>query len=72
MDTRKIASEYRLSRWSQVMREREDSGLSDKAFCKEVGFHENVYYYWQRKLREAACEQMQESTGTSLAASGFT
>lgn len=76
MDTRKIATEYRMSHWSQVMRERRESGLSIKAFCKEAGFHENVYYYWRRKLREAACEQMpdlQAETGqTDLAVSGFT
>lgn len=42
------------------MRERSDSGLSIKAFCKNAGFHENVYYYWQRKLREAACEKLTE------------
>lgn len=56
MNTREIAKEYRLSHWAQIMKARSESGLSIKAFCKEAGFHENVYYYWQRKLREAACE----------------
>jgi hypothetical protein len=32
--------------------------MSIKEFCKTSGFHENVYYYWQRKLREAACEEL--------------
>lgn len=58
MDTRKIAGEYRLSHWAEIMRERKESGLSIKEFCKSAGFHENIYYYWQRKLRTAACEQM--------------
>lgn len=44
------------------MRERIESGLSIRAYCKNAGFHENVYYYWQRKLRQAACEQL-GSTG---------
>lgn len=60
MQTREIASEYRLAHWSQVMRERRESGLSIKAFCLASGFHRNVYYYWQRKLREAACRQVAE------------
>lgn len=46
MQTREIASEYRLAHWSQVMRERRESGLSIKAFCQASGFHPNVYYYW--------------------------
>ena len=57
MNTREIAKEYRLSHWAQVVRERAESGLSIKAYCKRAGCHEAVYYYWQRKLREAACEQ---------------
>ena len=39
---------------------RPDSGLAVKAFCERAGFHQNNYFYWQRKLREAACEQIVE------------
>jgi len=61
MDTRKVAAEYRLSHWAQLMRERKESGLSIKAYCENAGLHQNVYYYWQRKLREAAYEQIAQS-----------
>jgi len=40
------------------MRERKESGLSVRAFCENAGFHENIYYYWQKKLREAACSEL--------------
>ena len=53
MNTRKIAAEYRLAHWTQIMRRKKESGLSAKAFCENEGIHENVYYYWQQKLREA-------------------
>ena len=76
MNTREIAGEYRLSHWARIMKERAESGLNIRAYCNREGFHENVYYYWQRKLREAACEQMvkkhNEEETTSLAISGFT
>ena len=69
MDTKKIALEYRMSHWAQIMQNRIKSGLSIKAFCEKAGFHENIYYYWQRKLREAACEELAkirgETTGLS-------
>jgi hypothetical protein len=58
MNTREIAEEYRLSYWSGIMRDRKESGLSIRAFCEAAGFHPNIYYYWQRKLREAASKQM--------------
>ena len=44
-----------MSRWSEKMRERQELGMSIKAYCAQRGMHENVYYYWQWKLREAAC-----------------
>ena len=58
MNTREIAAEYRLSHWAGIMRERQESGLSIRQFCKNAGYHENVYYYWQRRLREAACQEL--------------
>jgi len=56
MDTRKIAKEYRLAHWAQVMQERSTSGMSIRAYCESAGLCLNVYFYWQRKLRESACE----------------
>ena len=57
-NTRYIAEEFRLSHWAAIMRERQESGLSIKAFCESRGFHTNVYFYWQRKLRAAACQEL--------------
>lgn len=54
VNTREIAAEYRLNHWAQIMRERSESGKSIKAYCESIGLRQNVYHYWQRKLREAA------------------
>jgi hypothetical protein len=37
--------------------------MSVRAFCENKGIHENSYYYWQKKLREAACDKMAEING---------
>ena len=66
MNTREIAVEYRLSHWAGIMRERKESGLSVKAFCEKAGFHENIYYYWQRRLREAACGELAHRNGDAV------
>jgi len=65
MKTREIAVEYRLSRWSQIVQERSESGLSIKGYCERAGIQEHTYYYWLRKLREAACEELSVMQGNS-------
>ena len=73
MNTREIAAEYRLSHWAGIMQERNESVKSVKAFCENAGIHENTYYYWQKKLREAAIEGLTEtkSEARGMVAPGF-
>lgn len=58
MDTRKVALEYRLAQWAQIIGTRAQSGQSIKDFCSSEGISKNAFYYWQRKLREAACSEL--------------
>jgi len=58
MDTQKVASEYRLSQWAKVIQARQDSGKNIKDFCQAEGINRNAYFYWQRKLRKAACTEI--------------
>ena len=64
-----MTAEYRLEKWAQIMRDRQESGLSIKAYCHQMGIHTNTFFYWQRKLRMIAYEQL---TTTQLAPGGFT
>lgn len=58
MDTKKVTSEYRLSHWAQIVKIRQDSGKTVKDYCEESGISRNAYFYWQKKLREAACTEL--------------
>lgn len=69
MNTRQITAEYREAHWVQIMQERRESGQSIRAYCKGAGIHENVYYYWQRKLREAASKPF---VSAEMQTTGFT
>ena len=62
INTRQIATELRLSHWAGIMRRRIDSGLSIKTFCETSDIRPNVYFYWQRKLRESAYLEMMFNT----------
>ena len=63
MNTRYIAREYRLSHWAQIITDQKESGQTVRAYCEEAGLHENSYYYWQKKLRTAAIEEMSAADG---------
>jgi hypothetical protein len=63
MNINGVKSEYRLGRWAGIIKERNESGLTVKAYCENIGVHENTYYYWLKKLRNAACEGIMETTG---------
>lgn len=65
MDTRRVAHELRLQHWSNLMREAKSSGLSNRGWCRENGIQEKTFYYWQRKLREAACREILPDAGNS-------
>ncbi len=64
MDTRKIANDYRLQQWAEIIVARNESGKSIKDFCRDTGVSRNAYYYWQRKLREIACKDLIEAEET--------
>ena len=52
-----IRQQVRLRQWSAMIREREESGLSVKAYCRQAGIAAKTYYYRLRRLREAAVER---------------
>jgi len=73
MNSREIAVEFRLAHWAKIIQDRNDSGLSIRAYCKDASIQESNYYYWLKRLREAAGEglaQLQHKT-TGLAPAGF-
>lgn len=58
MDTQKVATEYRLSQWAQVIKAQQESGQNIKNFCQISGITRNAYFYWQKKLRKVACTEL--------------
>jgi len=61
INTRGIAAEYREKHWAEVMKEQQESGLSKKVYCEKMSIPPNVFYYWQRKLRETMCQEIMEN-----------
>ena len=55
-DVLAVREEYRLKEWTEVYRRCRESGLSNREFCRENGIAEKTFYYWLKKLREAAID----------------
>ena len=56
-----VKREYQLQEWSGMLRERKESGLTVRDWCAERGITEHAYYYRLRKLRQAACDALQQA-----------
>lgn len=57
MEIQALTRNYRLQQWADIIARRNGSGMSIQAWCEEQGINQKSYYYWQRKLREAASTQ---------------
>lgn len=57
-DVLAVRDGLRLQNWMEIIRECQESGLTNKEFCAQRGITEKTYYYWLRKVRLAATEAM--------------
>jgi transposase-like protein len=47
-------------KWRRLFSEQEESGESVAGFCRARGVREALFYYWRKRLREAAMPQFVE------------
>ena len=64
MDTRQLTHEVRLQHWAEVLRRRRESGQTTRSFCRSEGICEKTYYYWQKRIRQAAGESLLGQDGS--------
>ena len=57
--------QIRLRKWAEIIKECKESSLTNKEWCIQNDIDEKQYYYWQRKVRKAVVQQMQETATTS-------
>jgi hypothetical protein len=62
MNSMEVRTEYRCQQWAEVIRERQASGLKAKDFCAGRGIKSRQYYYWLKRLRDLATEQLTLTT----------
>lgn len=53
-----ITHEMRLSHWTNLIRECNNSGLSKKDWMMANNIKDKQFYYWQRRVREEVFQEM--------------
>ena len=61
MEVTEYKAEYRLSQWSEIIREQKQSGKNVREWCLEHGMTTNAYYYRLRRVRESVCRSIENN-----------
>ena len=56
-----MRNRYRLQQWTEIIRDCRSSGQTVVRWCADHEVNVKSYYYWLRKVREAACESLPPS-----------
>ena len=54
MNTKLATSRMRRGQWADIIKECKESSLKVDDYCAQHGISRNAYFYWLRKLKEAA------------------
>jgi len=58
LNTREVTQRYRLNQWIKRIQECRSSGQTVTAWCKEHNIRQSSYFYWLKRIRQAACEAL--------------
>ena len=53
-----VKNQYRLEQWTKLIQECQSSGMRVDDWCEANGVTHHAYYYWLRKVRQAACQNL--------------
>lgn len=60
MNVKKATSQIRKEHWKKVISDRNESGLTVKKYCSQYSINEATYYYWLKKIRREALEELND------------
>ena len=57
MNTKLATRQIRLNEWAVIIKDCKASGQKVDIYCEQHGLSRDAYYYWLRKVKEAALTQ---------------
>ena len=52
--------EVKLAQWAEMVRSRNESGLTVTDWCKQNGINIKTYYYRLKRMRQAVCSEIEQ------------
>lgn len=56
----KQKNEFRTQQWTEIVKQRTNSGMTVTEWCAKNNVNTKTYYYWLRKLRLTVCKESSE------------
>ena len=61
---------FRLDKWRKLVYEANACGMKKTEWCRMNGISTKQFYYWQKRVRAQALEEMQGGTGMGVSMQG--
>ncbi len=58
MDSTIMSRQYKLQKWTEIIRTCRSSGLTVAKWCEENSVTPSNYYYWLKRVRQNACDTL--------------
>ena len=55
----RVKKEVKLAQWAEMVKSRNESGLTVTDWCKRNGINLKTYYYRLKRVRQAVCSEME-------------
>ena len=56
----KVKNEVKLAQWAEMVKSRNESGLTVTDWCNQNSINLKTYYYRQKRLRQAVCNEIEQ------------
>ena len=57
MNTKLATTQIRINEWAAIIKDCKASGMKVDEYCQQHDISRDAYYYWLRKVKEAALQQ---------------
>jgi len=57
MNTKLATTQIRINEWAAIIKDCKASGMKVDEYCQQHAISRDAYYYWLRKVKEAALQQ---------------
>lgn len=55
----RVKKEIKLAEWAEMVKRRKESGLTVSEWCRQNGINLKTYYYRQKRMRQAVCNELE-------------